>query len=79
MTGLIRSKYDRFWLDCVNSTRGGNQNPTNPSEHNKIRAYRVLKLSFTRESYIDLMRNRNQNSFIARPRTGSHYLNIEKV
>ena len=38
----------------------------------------MFKGSFTKEPYIDLVRNRNQRSFLSRLRTGSHHLNIEK-
>ena len=48
------------------------------SDHNKLRTYRTFKSSFTREPYIDLVRNRNQKSSLARLRTGSHFLGIER-
>ena len=46
-------------------------------DHNKLRTYRTLKSSFTREPYIDLVRNRNQRCFISRLRVGSHNLRVE--
>ena len=71
----LKSRFDRFWLDSVNLTRTS-QNDTN--NHNKLRTYMLFKGSFTKEPYIDLVRNRNQRSFLSRLRTGSHHLNIEK-
>ena len=49
-----------------------------PSDHNKLRTYKTYKSSFTREPYIDLVRNRNQKSSLTRLRTGSHFLGVEK-
>ena len=46
-------------------------------DHNKLRTYRTLKSSFTREPYIDLVRNRNQRCFLSRLRVGSHNLRVE--
>ena len=46
--------------------------------HNKLRTYKTYKSSFTREPYIDLVRNRNQKSSLTRLRTGSHFLGVEK-
>ena len=78
ITSNIRSKFDIFWMDSINSTRSCNQNQTDQADHNKLCNYRMFKSSFTREPYIDLVRNRNQKSFLSRLRTGSHHLNIEK-
>ena len=80
-TANIRSKFDRFWLDKLNSMETNSQNLSDQSDQrdrNKLRTYRVFKASFTREPYIDLVKNRNQRTAIARLRTGSHLLNIEK-
>ena len=77
-TAALKSKFDRYWLDCVNLTKTNTQDPTDKSDHNKLRMYRTLKSSFTREPYIDLVRNRNQKSFISRLRTGSHFLQVER-
>jgi hypothetical protein len=49
-----------------------------PADHNKLRTYKTYKSSFTREPYIDLVRNRNQKSSLTRLRTGSHFLGAEK-
>ena len=59
----LKSRFDRFWLDSVNLTRTS-QNDTN--NHNKLRTYMMFKGSFTKEPYIDLVRNRNQRSFLSR-------------
>jgi hypothetical protein len=75
-TSSLKSQFDRYWLDCLNTTKTKtNQDQT---DHNKLRTYRTYKSSFTREPYIDLVRNRNQKSFLARFRTGSHFLGIER-
>ena len=78
VTNLVKSKFDKHWLDTLNSTGSNNSNLTGQSDHSKLRTYRTFKSSFTREPYVDLIRNRNQKSFIARLRTGSHHLNIER-
>ena len=77
-TAKIKSKFDRFWIDRLNSMGTNSQNLTDQSDHNKLRTYRVFKSSFTREPYIDLVKNRNQRTAIARLRIGSHRLNIER-
>ena len=74
ITNCLKSRFDRLWLDSVNLTRTS-QNDAN--DHNKLRTYRMFKGSFSKEPYIDLVRNRNQRSFLSRLRTGSHHLNIE--
>ena len=71
---LLQSKFDVFFLDKINETKFTNSNPL---DHNKLRTYRTLKSSFTREPYIDLIRNRNQRCFLSRLRTGSHNLRVE--
>ena len=77
-TDSLKSRFDRFWLDSINMTGKTQNDTTDQSDHNKLRTYRRFKASFTREPYIDLVRNRNQKSFLSRLRTGSHHLNIEK-
>ena len=77
-TDSLKSRFDRFWLDSLNLTRSSQSDTTDQSDHNKLRTNRRFKASFTREPYIDLVRNRNQKSFLSRLRTGSHHLNIEK-
>ena len=76
-TLALKSQFDRYWLDCVQMTKTDN-NTNDQTDHNKLRTYRTYKSSFTREPYIDLVRNRNQKSFLVRLRTGSHFLGIEK-
>ena len=76
-TSLVSGKFDRFWLDCITSKNNSDQNSADQADHNKLRTYRVFKSSFTREPYLDLVRNRNQRSFLTRLRTGSHHLHIE--
>ena len=78
-TSKLKSQFDRHWLDSLNMTKTKtNQDPSDPADHNKLRTYKTYKSSFTREPYIDLVRNRNQKSSLARLRTGSHFLGVEK-
>jgi hypothetical protein len=78
-TSKLKSQFDRHWLDSLNMTKTKtNQDPSDPSDHNKLRTYRTYKSSFTREPYIDLVRNRNQKSSLVRLRTGSHFLGVER-
>ena len=78
-TTKLNSQFDRHWLDCLNMTKTNpNQDPADTTDHNKLRTYRTYKSSFTREPYIDLVRNRNQKSSLVRLRTGSHFLGVER-
>ena len=74
MTSCLKSKFDRFWLDKIKTPKIG----TDGLDHNKLRTYKNLKASFTREPYLDLIRNRNQRSFLSRLRVSSHNLAIER-
>ena len=74
ITALLKSKFDRFWLDKVNEVKLGQDN----SDHNKLRTYKTFKASFTREPYLDMVRNRNQRSFLRHLRVSSHTLAIEQ-
>ena len=77
-TDSLKSRFDRFWLDSINLTITSQSDTNDQADHNKLRTYRMFKVSFTREPFKDLVRNRNQKSFLSRLRTGSHHLNIEK-
>ena len=70
----LKGCFDRHWVDSINRTNSFNDQV----DHNKLRTYRTFKASFTREPYIDQVRNRNQRSSLARLRTGSHNLGIER-
>ena len=48
------------------------------TDHNKLRVYNQFKSSFTKEPYIEQVRNRNQRCFITRLRVSAHHLGIEK-
>ena len=74
LTSFLKSKFDRFWLDKVNESKIGLDN----IDHNKLRTYKCYKASFTREPYLDLVRNRNQRSYLTRLRVSSHNLAIER-
>ena len=47
------------------------------TNHNKLRTYSKVKFGFSRETYLNLVRNRNQRSWLSRLRTSSHNLGIE--
>ena len=71
---LIKSKFDSYYLDKINEIK---LSSSDSHDHNKLRTYKSLKSSFTREPYVDLVRNRNQRCFLSRLRTSSHNLRVE--
>ena len=71
---LLKSKFDRFWLDKISEVKLGPDN----NDHNKLRTYKTFKASFTREPYLDMVRNRNQRTSLTRLRVSSHNLAIER-
>jgi hypothetical protein len=75
ITKILRSKFDRFWLEKINETKTIGSDVT---DHNKLRVYNQFKSSFTKEPYIEQVRNRNQRCFITRLRVSAHHLGIEK-
>ena len=74
LTSVLKSKFDRHWIDKVNEIKTTGSDPT---DHNKLRTYKSLKSSFTCEPYITLVRNRNQRSSLTRLRVSAHNLAIE--
>ena len=74
LSSVLKSKFDIHWLGKVKTPKLGPDN----IDHNKLRTYRTFKASFTREPYMDLVRNRNQRSFLTRLRVSSHNLAIER-
>ena len=70
---IIKSKFDRFFLDEINQIRIGNDG----QDHNKLRLYKTLKGSFRIEPYLDNIKNRNQRHWLSRYRTSAHTLRIE--
>ena len=70
---LIKSKFDRFYLDEINKTRMGSDG----LDHNKLRLYKTLKGSFIQEPYISQITNRNQRAWLSRYRTSAHRLRLE--
>ena len=70
---LLKSKFDRHYIDKINEEKIG----LDTTDHNKLRTYKSFKGSFTREPYLNLVRNRNQRSFLSRLRVSSHNLRIE--
>ena len=71
---LLKSKFDIHYLKKINETKLSNSDAL---DHNKLRTYKTYKASFSREPYIDIIRNRNQRCFLTRLRVGSHNLRVE--
>lgn len=71
----VNSLFDRFWLDSINKVQKNGCNC--PRDHNKLRFYKQFKGSFSVEPYLELVRNRNQRSFLTRFRVSSHRLRVE--
>ena len=72
---LLKSRFSVFFLDKINEIK---MSDSDQMDHNKLRTYRTLKSSFTREPYIDMIRNRNQRCYLSRLRVGSHNLRVEQ-
>ena len=70
---IIKSKFDRFFLDQINQIKIGNDG----HDHNKLRFYKQFKGSFKIEPYIVQILNRNQRQWLSRYRTSAHTLQIE--
>ena len=70
---LIKSKFDRFFLDQINEIKIG----VDGNDHNKLRFYKSLKGSFNPEPYIINVKNRNQRDWLSRYRTSAHNLRVE--
>ena len=70
---IIKSKFDRFFLDEINKTKIG----ADGLDHSKLRFYKNLKGSFRIEPYIEYVKNRNQRHWLSRYRTSAHSLRIE--
>ena len=70
---IIKSKFDRFYLEEMNQTKIGN----NGLDHNKLRLYKTLKGSFQTEPYVNNIKNINQRHWLSRYRTSAHTLCVE--
>ena len=70
---ILRSKFDRFFLDEINQSKIGSDG----CDHNKLRLYKTFKGSFATEPYITNICNRNQRAWLSRFRTSAHRLRIE--
>ena len=70
----LKSKFEIHFLKKINQFKSSERDT---QDHNKLRTYRTFKSSFTREPYLDFVRNRNQRCFLSRLRVGSHNLQIE--
>ena len=74
LTRIVKSKFDRYWLDKINEIKPDKHDNL---DHNKLRVYKLFKSSFTTEPYIKLVRNRNQRSSLTRLRISAHTLATE--
>ena len=74
LSTLLKSKFDSHYLEKIREIK---MSKIDSHDQNKLRTYRTFKSSFTREPYVDLVRNRNQKCFLSRLRVGSHTLRIE--
>ena len=54
---ILKSQFDVHFLNKINEVKLSNHDLL---DHNKLRTYKTFKSSFTREPYLDLVRNRNQ-------------------
>ena len=71
----VKGNFDSFWIRSINKVQ--KNGCTCPRDHNKFRFYKSFKGSFSAESYIELIKNRNQRSFLTRFRVSSHRLRVE--
>ena len=71
---ILKSQFDVHFLNKINEVKLSNHDLL---DHNKLRTYKTFKSSFTREPYLDLVRNRNQRCYLSRLRVSSHRLQIE--
>ena len=63
----LNSIFDRFWLDQINVSKPDSNN----IDHNKLRFYKTLKGSFTREPYASNIKNKSQRAWLTRFRVSS--------
>ena len=70
---IIQSRFNRYWLDEILSTRIGRDG----EEHNKLLTYSGFKAFFGLEPYVALINNRNQRCHLSRLRVSAHRLGIE--
>ena len=63
----LKEKFQTFWLNKINDAKLG----PDGTNHNKLRTYSKIKTSFSREAYLDLVRKRNQRTWLTRLRTSA--------
>ena len=69
----ICSRFDSYYLELINRTKMDSNN----IDQSKLRFYKTLKGTFSREPYLDLVKNRNQRAWLTRIRVSAHHLQIE--
>ena len=72
-TQKLSARFDSHYLAEINKIKPDAEG----NDRSKLRFYRTYKGSFTREPYLDLVRNRNQRSWLTRVRVSAHNLQIE--
>ena len=72
-TKLVKSCFDRYWLDQIKMSRVG----IDGQPHNKLLTYSTFKCCFKVEPYVSLIRNRNQRCHLTRLRVSAHRLGCE--
>ena len=72
-TKLVKSCFDRYWLDQIKMSRVG----IDGQPHNKLLTYSTFKCCFKVEPYVNLIRNRNQRCHLTRLRVSAHRLGCE--
>ena len=69
----LKDKFAIFWKQEISRQKIDG----NGMNRNKLRLYQKFKSSFSQEPYIDLVRNRNQRSWLTRMRVSAHSLHVE--
>ena len=63
----LKSSFDRFWLDQINYVKVDKDG----NDHNKLRFYKTIKGSFSREPYVNNVANRSQRAWLSRYRVSA--------
>ena len=63
----LRSVFDVFWLDQINTPKCDKDGV----DHNKLRFYKKLKGSFTKEPYVTEIQNKSQRAWLTRYRVSA--------
>ena len=72
LRGILRANFLSFWMDSVQT----NYSKSSQIGNNKLRSYKIFKVQFKKEKYLDLPEYSLRNA-LARFRLSSHRLRIE--